>query len=260
MASDMAGPAEASCSAENPEPFPGEFTALVVDGDSTSIETTCEMLRLQGYVVITAERGRDAIEIVKTKPEVDLIIMDARLPDMDSFRVLEIIQETSKKPVVVLSSENNEEDMLRFLMRGAELYIVRPMTPDDLKHLWEFSLRRKRGPAAASLDEDLWELEWEDSSDDSSQTSSEWEPDSSDEEDQSDQEKDRKGKGLAKPSSDGGDQSDHEKDRKGKGLAKPSSDGEDQSDHEKDRKGKGLAKPEDDDDNCQSASKKRRLF
>ncbi|KAJ4840755.1 hypothetical protein Tsubulata_041549 [Turnera subulata] len=134
---------------ENAVPVIRSLKVLVVDSDSTTLAVTCELLRSHGYTVITAGGGSEAIAIVKNKPsEVELIVTDARLPDMDILKLLKKIKKMSNFPVVVISSENNGDQMLRCLARGAQLYLARPITSDDVKYLWQYSFVRKTSAAA----------------------------------------------------------------------------------------------------------------
>ncbi|KAJ4835516.1 hypothetical protein Tsubulata_023286 [Turnera subulata] len=146
MANDRAALVENN---ENAMPVIRSLKVLVVDSDSTTLAITSELLRSHGYSVITAGGGSEAIAIVKNKPsEVELILIDARLPDMDCLKLLKKIKKISNFPVFVISSENNDDHMVRCLARGAQLYLVRPITSDEVKYLWQYSFVRKRSAAA----------------------------------------------------------------------------------------------------------------
>ncbi|KAJ4847678.1 hypothetical protein Tsubulata_050525 [Turnera subulata] len=146
MANDRAALVENN---ENAVPVIRSLKVLVVDSDSTTLAITSELLRSHGYTVITAGGGSEAIAIVRSKPsEVELILIDARLPDMDCLKLLKKIKRMSNFPVVVISSENNDNHMVRCLARGAQLYLVRPITSDEVKYLWQYSFVRKRSAAA----------------------------------------------------------------------------------------------------------------
>ncbi|KAJ4826555.1 hypothetical protein Tsubulata_042915 [Turnera subulata] len=138
MATEMAPPPN-----DNAVPFPGGLRVLVVDPDSTSLESTCEVLQSLGYTAVTAATGAAALEVLLDRPiKVDLILTEARLPDIDAFELLDLMQRLSNLPVIIVSSVTDEDEMLRFLTEGAELYIVKPVAPDDLKNLWQFTLLR----------------------------------------------------------------------------------------------------------------------
>ncbi|KAJ4833462.1 hypothetical protein Tsubulata_042206 [Turnera subulata] len=146
MANDRAALVENN---ENAVPVIRSLKVLVVDSNSTTLAITCELLRSHGYTVITAGGGSEAIAIIRNNPsEVELILIDARLPDMDCLKLLRKIKKMSNFPVVVISSENNDDHMVRCLARGAQLFLVRPITSDEVKYLWQYSFVRKRSAAA----------------------------------------------------------------------------------------------------------------
>uniref|UniRef100_A0A2N9JAU0 Response regulatory domain-containing protein n=1 Tax=Fagus sylvatica TaxID=28930 RepID=A0A2N9JAU0_FAGSY len=124
---------------------------LVVDGDSTCLTIISKMLHRIGYKVVTAKRASDALSIVREKEDdLNLVLTEAHLPDMDKYEFLERMGEISKLPVVtmsfipnvVMSADDNENAMLGSLFKGAMLYLVKPITLDDIKNLWQFALMK----------------------------------------------------------------------------------------------------------------------
>ncbi|XWS35728.1 hypothetical protein CRYUN_Cryun20dG0021200 [Craigia yunnanensis] len=94
---------------------------------------------------MTARRATDAFCIIRDrKYEIDLILAEGCLPDMDKYELLETIREMSKLPVVLMSVDYNGNAMLGGLFKGAVLYLVKPITMDDLKNLWQFAFIKER--------------------------------------------------------------------------------------------------------------------
>lgn len=103
---------------------------LVVDDSPTEIHLLSEMLKKNGFSVITASNGEEAITKSKAdKP--DLILMDVVMPGMSGFETTRAITknpETSKIPVIICTTKGQETDKAWGLRQGAKDYIVKPVT------------------------------------------------------------------------------------------------------------------------------------
>ncbi|XVF22635.1 hypothetical protein REPUB_Repub12eG0188100 [Reevesia pubescens] len=120
-------------------------TVLLVDGDSTCLTIISKMLRRLGYKVMTAKRATDAFCIIRDREfEIDLILAEGCLPDMDKYELLETMRKMSKLPVVLMSVDYNGNAMLGGLFKGAILFLLKPITMDDLKNLWQFAFIKER--------------------------------------------------------------------------------------------------------------------
>ncbi|XP_022769503.1 two-component response regulator ARR2-like [Durio zibethinus] len=125
--------------------LPLGVTVLLVDGDSTCLTIISKMLRRFGYKVMTAKRATDAFCIIRDgEYKIDLVLAEGCLPDMDKYELLETIKKMSKLPVVLMSVDYNGNAMLGCLFKGAMLYLVKPITMDDLKNLWQFAFIKGR--------------------------------------------------------------------------------------------------------------------
>lgn len=107
-----------------------EHTVLVVDDSPTIVKFVSFSLKNNGYSVLTASDGMDAIEKISshTKP-IDLIITDLNMPNVDGYELIATLRRNSKFreiPIIILSSEEEEEDKQRGIEVGASSYLVKP--------------------------------------------------------------------------------------------------------------------------------------
>ncbi|XP_075669272.1 two-component response regulator ORR23-like isoform X1 [Castanea sativa] len=134
----------------NSSSLPRDVSVLVVDGDSTCLTIISKMLSRFGYKVVTAKQGSDALAIARDKDDLQLVLTEAHLPDMDKYEFLERMQEVSKLPVIFMSADDSEKAMLGSLFKGAVLYLVKPITLNDMKNLWQFALMKKSDKTLAA--------------------------------------------------------------------------------------------------------------
>ncbi|XP_043805610.1 two-component response regulator ARR14 [Manihot esculenta] len=136
---------------DNTEPGATGISILVVDCDTTCLTIASKMLHTFGYKVMTATRATDALSILQERQhELDLVLTEVHLPDMDKYELLETMGEISCLPIVVLSADNNENAMLGCLFKGAVFYLLKPITMNDVKSLWQFSYMKTPGEIAPS--------------------------------------------------------------------------------------------------------------
>ncbi len=107
-----------------------EQTILVVDDSPTIVKFVSFSLRNQGFRVITACDGMDAIEKISSQSNaVDLIITDLNMPNVDGYEFISTLRRNSryqKIPIIILSSEEEEADKKRGIEAGASSYLVKP--------------------------------------------------------------------------------------------------------------------------------------
>jgi two-component system alkaline phosphatase synthesis response regulator PhoP len=119
-------------------------TILVVDDEKDIIDLLSYNLNKEGFTVITARNGREALLRVKQKP--DLIILDVMMPEMDG---LQVIQELKKEknmaaiPVILLTAKGSETDEIVGLEVGADDYIVKPIKIGKIVARVHAALRRQ---------------------------------------------------------------------------------------------------------------------
>lgn len=121
---------------------------LLVDDDATTRNLVAHFLRKEGFVVVMARDGADALAQARGgRP--DLVVVDAAVPGMDGFELLARLQQdpaTADLPVLMLSSLDDEEAIVRSLDAGAE-HVVMPFSPRILVAKVKKILREARGHA-----------------------------------------------------------------------------------------------------------------
>jgi DNA-binding response OmpR family regulator len=117
---------------------------LVVDDEPPIVRLVKAKLRLDGYEVLTASRGDEALRVLQEQAP-DLVVLDVMMPDMDGFETLRRIREHSQVPVVMLTARGSDADKLQGLQSGADDYITKPFNPDELEARIAAVLRRSLG-------------------------------------------------------------------------------------------------------------------
>ncbi|MDX9863542.1 MAG: response regulator transcription factor [Anaerolineaceae bacterium] len=114
---------------------------LVVDDEPLYQHLVTVNLEKEGYEVITANNGEDAIEMVSVRHP-DLIIMDVMMPRMDGITACERIHQFSNVPIIMLTAKGEEQDRVRGLNVGADDYVVKPFSATELVARVRAVLRR----------------------------------------------------------------------------------------------------------------------
>jgi two-component system KDP operon response regulator KdpE len=127
---------------------------LVVDDEIRILNFLRSNLRAQGYEVVTASNGLEALEqFHATQP--DLILLDILMPEMNGLDVLKELRGFSKVPVIFLSARGNEREKIAGLDMGADDYIAKPFSPDELVSRIEAVMRRFK-PSAPKIPDELF--------------------------------------------------------------------------------------------------------
>jgi two-component system, OmpR family, KDP operon response regulator KdpE len=126
-------------------------TVLVVDDESRMVEFIAMNLELEGFRVVRAANGSEALEKT-TKEHPDLVLLDIMMPEMDGFETLQGLRETSSVPVIFLTAKSEEVDRIKGLDLGADDYITKPFSPRELVSRIRAVLRRTE-PAAVTSSE-----------------------------------------------------------------------------------------------------------
>ncbi len=117
---------------------------MLVDDDPNLILLVKDYLEFRGYQVMTAENGREALELLEEDIP-DLIICDVMMPEMDGYTLVQHIRENSTTewiPVLFLSAKGQSQDRVKGLNTGADVYIVKPFEPEELVAQVESSLKQ----------------------------------------------------------------------------------------------------------------------
>lgn len=120
---------------------------LVVDDEPRMTRFIRMNLELEGYRVVEACNGLEALDKVRTDLP-DLVILDVMMPELDGFETLEMLREVSNVPVIMLTVRADEDDKVRGLELGADDYVTKPFGARELASRVKAVLRRTRGPVA----------------------------------------------------------------------------------------------------------------
>lgn len=117
------------------------FNILVCDDDKEIVDAIDIYLSQEGYHILKAYDGLQAIEIMK-KEEVHLILLDIMMPNLDGIRATRKIRETSSVPIIMLSAKSEDVDKILGLNIGADDYITKPFNILEVKARMKAILRR----------------------------------------------------------------------------------------------------------------------
>lgn len=118
---------------------------LVVDDESRMRKLVKDFLEREGFEVLEAGDGMEAMEIFYEEKEIALIILDVMMPKMDGWQVCREIRMHSKVPIIMLTARSEERDELQGFDLGVDEYISKPFSPKILVARVEAILRRTQG-------------------------------------------------------------------------------------------------------------------
>ncbi|MDD3157977.1 response regulator transcription factor [Anaeromusa sp.] len=127
-----------------------ERTILVVDDEERMRKLIGDFLRREGYQIVEAGDGRQALERLSTE-KVDLVILDVMMPEQDGWTVCRELRRTSDIPVIMLTARSEEMDQLFAFELGADEYVTKPFSPKILTARVNALFRRLDGGGRAML-------------------------------------------------------------------------------------------------------------
>ncbi|HAM38022.1 MAG TPA: DNA-binding response regulator [Elusimicrobia bacterium] len=119
---------------------------LIVDDEKEIIELIKYNLEKANFNVISAKTGGEALDLIDSKPSINLIILDVMLPGIDGLEILKKIKKSEKTkniPVIMLTAKGEESDIVAGLKLGADDYITKPFSVKVLIERVKTILRRK---------------------------------------------------------------------------------------------------------------------
>jgi two-component system, cell cycle response regulator DivK len=105
---------------------------LVIDDDSRNIFALCAVLKSRGYQCLTATSGREGIEILSSRNDIGVILLDMMMPEMDGYEATRKIKSFHTVPVVAVTAQAMVGDREKCLEAGADEYIAKPIDIDKL--------------------------------------------------------------------------------------------------------------------------------
>ena len=124
---------------------------LVVDDEKPILDIIKFNMAKEGYEVLTAFDGREALEVFAAENP-DIIILDLMLPEIDGLEVARTIRKTSNVPIIVLSAKDTEFDKVIGLEIGADDYVTKPFSNRELQARVKALLRRSEFAADPQLE------------------------------------------------------------------------------------------------------------
>ena len=115
---------------------------LVVDDESRMRKLVRDFLEREGYAVLEAGDGMEAMDIFYEEKDIALLILDVMMPKMDGWEVCREIRKNSKVPIIMLTARGDERDELLGFDLGVDEYISKPFSPKILVARVEAILRR----------------------------------------------------------------------------------------------------------------------
>ena len=119
-----------------------QLKILVVDDESRMRKLVKDFLVKNGFQVIEAENGAEAVDIFFEEKDIALMILDVMMPKMDGWEVCREIRQYSKVPIIMLTARGDERDELLGFELGVDEYISKPFSPKILVARVEAILRR----------------------------------------------------------------------------------------------------------------------
>lgn len=134
------------------------YTILVCDDDKDIVEAVCIYLNAEGYEVLKAYNGKEAVTIIQEQT-VHLILLDIMMPEMDGIRTARKLREENHSlPILFLSAKSEDNDKILGLNIGGDDYITKPFNPLELIARVKSALRRYTtlGSAAGSTGQNIY--------------------------------------------------------------------------------------------------------
>jgi DNA-binding response OmpR family regulator len=119
-------------------------TILVVDDDPTVSEVVSIYLQRAGHKVVTAGDGQEALEILESRPP-HLVVLDLMLPEVGGLEITRWLRARGDIPIIMLTARGAESDRILGLELGADDYVVKPFSPQELVSRVKALLRRAYG-------------------------------------------------------------------------------------------------------------------
>lgn len=117
-----------------------EFTILLIEDEKNITDFIVKVLRSNNYKVLTASTGKEGLSIISSQGP-DIILLDLGLPDIDGISIISNVRVWSLCPIIVLSARSTDIDKVTALDLGADDYITKPFSTDELLARIRTSLR-----------------------------------------------------------------------------------------------------------------------
>ncbi|KAM3214677.1 hypothetical protein ACQJBY_066923 [Aegilops geniculata] len=135
--------------------FPEGLRVLAVDDDPVCLKVLEVLLRHCKYQPTTVMDAKTALKMLRAgKEQFDLVLTDVRMPDMDGFKLLELIGLEMDLPVIMLSVDCDKKAVMKGINHGACDYLMKPVHTNELKNIWQHVESRRRSQAISHMSRD----------------------------------------------------------------------------------------------------------
>ncbi|KAJ7979632.1 Two-component response regulator [Quillaja saponaria] len=125
--------------------FPVGMRVLAVDDDPICLKVLETLLRKCQYQVTTTNQAIKALKMLRENRNMfDLVISDVNMPDIDGFKLLELVGLEMDLPVIMLSAHSDTELVMKGVTHGACDYLLKPVRIEQLKNIWQHVVRRRK--------------------------------------------------------------------------------------------------------------------
>lgn len=132
------------------------YTILIVEDDTAVKSLITTALKVQGYRLLEASTGTAALLEATTKNP-DVIILDLGLPDIDGIDLIQEVRAWSRLPIIVVSARTEDADKVAALDAGADDYLIKPFSVEELLARLRVATRRLAADEAAGSDSHVYE-------------------------------------------------------------------------------------------------------
>ncbi|XP_019417487.1 PREDICTED: two-component response regulator ARR12-like [Lupinus angustifolius] len=127
------------------DPFPVGMRVLAVDDEPICLRVLETLLRKCQYHVTTTNQAIEALRMLReNRNNFDLVISDVNMPDIDGFKLLELVGLEMDLPVIMLSAHSDTKLVMKGVAHGACDYLLKPVRLEELKNIWQHVVRKKK--------------------------------------------------------------------------------------------------------------------
>lgn len=105
-----------------------DISVLLADDDPVFRELVCDIIKKEGYNVIEAQDGQEALDVFFSAKKIDLVVLDVMMPRLDGWEVLKELRAYSNVPVLMLTALGDEHHEVLGLVKGADEYVAKPFS------------------------------------------------------------------------------------------------------------------------------------
>ena len=130
--------------------MPTRLKVLVVEDDNSMAQMCAKLIRRRGHSAVVAGTCRDAVRIIASEHDIDVVVSDVQMPEMDGIQLLAQLRTFKKTlPVILMTGYGHVSGSSQFLALGATDYIIKPFEPDAFVACVERATRSSHNAAVS---------------------------------------------------------------------------------------------------------------